>query len=189
MIHRFDCDPLPLGSNVNHAYTISQQSLYPPAPNNCIEEDLCGGLPPGFPDCANPAIKAGYLIQPGQQGICPDLIQVVSFKDTTFPVNSDVLLAFGQAEINFYRANPATYVELENMGYCSTTSCYCGANVPLYVDVGHLLSGKSDHFYTTSLTEAMSANPAYIYGGTFMGIKCYIWNFNAMSFCGGSCIG
>jgi hypothetical protein len=129
MIHRFVCDPAPSGSNVNHAYTISQQSLYPPVPFNCFEEDLCNG-----PDCTNPATKAGYLIQPGQQTICPDLIQVVSFKDTSFPANSDVLLAFGQAEINFYRANPARYVELENMGYCSTTFCYCGANVPLYVD-------------------------------------------------------
>jgi hypothetical protein len=55
--------------------------------------------------------------------------------------------------------------------------------------VGNLVSGKTDHFYTTSLIEAMTASPAFIYGGTFMGIKCYIWNFNAMSFCGGSCIG
>uniref|UniRef100_A0A914CDB1 Uncharacterized protein n=1 Tax=Acrobeloides nanus TaxID=290746 RepID=A0A914CDB1_9BILA len=185
MIHRFDCDP-PI-NNINHAYTINQQSVYTTSPYNCIEENLCGGMG-SPPDCANPAIKAGYLIQPGQQGICPDLIQVVSFKDISFPVNSDVLLAFGQAEINFYRANPATYVELENMGYCSTTSCYCGANVPLYVDDGKLPSGKRDHFYTTSLTEATTALPA-VYAGTFMGIKCYIWNFNAMSYCGMSCIG
>uniref|UniRef100_A0A914EAE9 Uncharacterized protein n=1 Tax=Acrobeloides nanus TaxID=290746 RepID=A0A914EAE9_9BILA len=185
MIHRFDCDP-PI-NNINHAYTISQSSLYPPIPNNCVEEDLCGGGPPGYPDCP---IKAGYLIKPGQQSICPDLIQVVSFKDTSFPVNSDVLLAFGQAEINSFRANPARYVELENMGYCSTTSCYCGANVPLYFLDGILPSGKQDHLYTTSLDEVMAVNNnPTIYFGTFMGIKCYIWNFNAMSYCGMSCIG
>uniref|UniRef100_A0A914DTQ5 Wall-associated receptor kinase galacturonan-binding domain-containing protein n=1 Tax=Acrobeloides nanus TaxID=290746 RepID=A0A914DTQ5_9BILA len=189
MIHRFVCNPPPSPSNVDHAYTISQQSIYTTSPFNCMEEDLCGGTPPGYPDCTNPAIRAGYLIQPGQQAICPDLIQVVSFKDTSFPANSDVLLAFGQAEINFYRANPATYVELENMGYCSTTFCYCGANVPLYVLIGNLASGKKDHFYTTSLDEAIAGIPTSVYGGTFMGIKCYIWNFNAVSFCGLSCVG
>ncbi len=115
---------------------------------------------------------------------------MVSFKDTSFPVNSDVLLAFGQAEINSFRANPARYVELENMGYCSTTSCYCGANVPLYFLDGLLASGKRDHFYTTSFDEAMAANAnPSIFFHQFMGIKCYIWNFNAMSYCGLSCIG
>uniref|UniRef100_A0A914ECA6 Uncharacterized protein n=1 Tax=Acrobeloides nanus TaxID=290746 RepID=A0A914ECA6_9BILA len=158
MIIRIDCNPLPSVTNINHAYTINQQTLYTSSPYNCKVENLCGGGISTYPDCANPAVKAGYLIKPGQQSICPDLIQVVSFKDTSFPVNSDVLLAFGQAEINSYRANPARYVELENMGYCSTTSCYCGANVPLYFLDGLLVSGKRDHFYTTSFDEAMAAN-------------------------------
>jgi hypothetical protein len=189
MIVRIDCNPPPTVTNIDHAYTISQSSLYLTSPYNCKEEDLCGGIF-SYPDCADPAKKDGYLIKPGQQAICPDLIQVVSFKDTSFPVNSDVLLAFGQAEIDSYRANPARYVELENMGYCSTTSCYCGANVPLYFLDGILPSGKHDHLYTTSLDEVMAVNNApTIYFGTFMGIKCYVWNFNAMSFCGMSCIG
>uniref|UniRef100_A0A914CCU0 ShKT domain-containing protein n=1 Tax=Acrobeloides nanus TaxID=290746 RepID=A0A914CCU0_9BILA len=125
----------------------------------------------------------------GQQSICPNLIQVVSFRNTASPSSYENLLAFGASEISQYRSNPTNYTELEKLGYCAQTSCYCGASMPLYYIVGTFSTGMLDHFYTTSFEEmnSLNTNSGSIYYNGSKGIPCYIWKFNSTTQCNTYC--
>lgn len=161
-----------------HTYTVNQTSTY----SSCTQENLCNGG-----DCTDTATQNGYLLSATNKNLCSNLAEVVSFKDTTSSSTLNTYLAVGDAKISALRAN-SSFVELETMGYCSTSSCNCGASLPLYLVEGYSGSTIIDYFYTLSTQEVSATNGTPgVYYQHGQGVQCYLWRQDATETCGTYC--